>query len=379
VRYALVVLLAACSHTPFATAPHTPLPQLDAHDGVVLANAQLVTITFPGYAYKSQVEAFGDFVGGSNWLRTVGAEYGVGPTSQVAKLVWPSAAVDGTTDQQLQATLVQGIRDGTLPSPPVAGNQLLYLVYWPSNLMFDATGIGASTLCLRSSNASFHSAGGAFTSGYHTTLTAPNGANVPYAVIADCTTSADGVTTTASRELIGALTNPYEVDLSGYLLDVAPDDPWLLNLNNGEAGYLCEHETATSEGGFALHRSWSNAQAAASAEPCVPADPGDVYMNVSASPSTIVQAAAGTTVTFTLTGWSTASTDDWTLDYARPEGTDLLPAMLQPQLSAMKIGNGATVTLTVKVPSTARAGQYGGLDVTSGPRPHAWPVAFVVK
>jgi hypothetical protein len=245
--------------------------------------------------------------------------------------------------------------------------------------MFDATATGANVLCLRSSNASFHSAGGPLTSGYHVTLTAPNGTNVPYAVIADCTTSADGVTTTASRELIGALTNPYEVDLSGYLLDVAPDDPWLMNLNNGEAGYLCEHETPTSEGGFALHRSWSNAQAALSQEPCVPADSGDVYMNVSASPSTIVEAAAGTSVTFTLTGWSTARTDDWTIDTARPEGTDLLPSMLAPHLSSMMIGNGDTVTLTVSVPSNARQGQYGGLEITTGPRPHAWPVAFVVK
>jgi len=372
----LVLVSASACHAPFVTAPHAPLPLLDPHDGVVLASPQIVTITFPGYTHRADVEAFGDFVGTSSWLHTVGAEYGVLGASQTAKIVWPTPAPDGLTDQDLRALLAQGITDGTLPAPPPSGNELVYVVYWPANVVLDASSAGAGVLCLRGS---FHSAGGLFTAGYHESAPAPGGGRVPYAVVGDCDDSVDEITTTASRELIGCATNPYEVDLSGYLLDTAADDPWLMNLDNGEAGYMCERETATREGAYALHRSWSNAAARAGQAPCVPADPTDVYANVSASPAQIVEATAGTTVSWTITGWSTAATDAWTLRTAKPDGSDFRVEDLAPVLSKTTIDNGDTVTLTLDVPADARSAQYGGLDLLSGDHDRVWPVAFVVK
>ena len=51
----LSLALGACSGS-FAPAHHTPLPLIDRHEGVVLAAPELVTVTFPGYAYTSAVE-----------------------------------------------------------------------------------------------------------------------------------------------------------------------------------------------------------------------------------------------------------------------------------------------------------------------------------
>ena len=366
--------LGACDG-PFVTAAHTPLPQLTRHEGVVLAAPQLVTITFPGYPFRDGVESFGDFVGGSAWLRAVGAEYGIGAGSQLQKVVWPTDAPDGLTDQGLRALLAQGISDGLLPAPPASDSSLVYLVYWPAGPVLDASSAGAGVLCLRGA----HSAGGLFTAGYHESLPAPGGGRVPYAVIGDCESSLESITTIASRELIGAATNPYEIDLSGYLLDVQPDDPWLMNLDNGEAGYLCEGEPPVIEAGHALHRSWSNAAAAAGHAPCVPADNADPYVTVSAAPASITTVSPGAPVTLTITGWSTGPTPPWALRIHDADGSDFDSELLLPQLSRSMIGNGDTTTLTITVPATARTGQYAGLNLLSGDHEHMWPIAVTVR
>src|SRR5262245_1684496 len=61
----------------FVTADHEPFPQLENAGGPILEHAQLVTVTYPDYPYTADVEAFGDWVVGSDWLTIVGAEYGV--------------------------------------------------------------------------------------------------------------------------------------------------------------------------------------------------------------------------------------------------------------------------------------------------------------
>jgi hypothetical protein len=364
-------LLTSCGD--FAPAAHTPLPQLDGHERVVLAAPQIVTITFPGYAHTAEVEAFGDFIGGSAWLRAVGADYGVGAATHAAQIVWPAPAPDGLTDQGLRALIAQGITDGTLPAPPASGNAYVYLFYWPSNVVLDASSAGAGVLCQRGA---FHSAGGAYTAGFHESAPAPGGGRVPYAVVGDCDGSIERITLIASRELIGCASNPYEIDVSGWLLDVASDDPWLMNLDNGEAGYLCTREPPVKEGAYVLHRAWSNREAQAGRQPCIPAD-DTPYVNVSAAPDRIVSAAAGSQVSYQLTGWSTAAADPWELQIEKPDGSDFVLDELQPTLSRGSLANGEQLTLTLSVPATAHSAQYGGIDVVSNG--HVWPVAFTVR
>lgn len=272
--------------------------------------------------------------------------------------------------------LTQGMKDGTLPVPPASNNNVVYVVYIPSTSILDASAFGAGVMCFR---ASLHSAGGAYTAGYHDSIATPAGGVVPFIAIGDCSNDENEITAIASRELIGAATNPYEVQGSGWLLDTTTDDPWVLNLNNGELGYMCSEELPVHEAGFALNRSWSNAAAAASQTPCVPTGGDDAYFNVSAAPSTTATVAAGTTVTFALTGWSSAPVAAWKLKATKPEGSDFTLAQLAPVFSTQVINNAEAATLTLTVPASARSAQTAGVDISSGDPPHVWPVAFTVK
>ena len=100
---------------------------------------------------------------------------------------------------------------------------------------------------------------------------------------------------------------------------------------------------------------------------------------MSAAPKTIANAAPGSRVTFTLTGWSSADGPPWALGVARADGSDFAPGQLSPRLSVDALGNGETATLELTVPVTARSAQFGGINVLSGPEARAWPVAFVVE
>jgi hypothetical protein len=142
---------------------------------------------------------------------------------------------------------------------------------------------------------------------------------------------------------------------------------------------MCEREKPVQEGGFALHRSWSNAAAAASNQPCVPSPEGTGYFNVSASPSTVQTVAAGSTVTFTITGWSNEKVASWPMLLLAASGSDISLTDMNPTLDDYTGQNGKTATLTVQVPKTAQSSQFGGVNIMSGDTQHEWPVAFTVK
>ena len=65
----------------------------------------------------------------------------------------------------------------------------------------------------------------------------------------------------------------------------------------------------------------------------------------------MVRRPPGSTVTFTLTGWSTAPTADWKISVDAAYNSDLTAMQTKPQLSADMINNGKTVTLTLTVPA----------------------------
>ena len=46
----------------------TPELQLPDQGGPRLVRADLVTLTFAGFPFESDIEAFGDFLPGSNWI-----------------------------------------------------------------------------------------------------------------------------------------------------------------------------------------------------------------------------------------------------------------------------------------------------------------------
>jgi hypothetical protein len=342
----------------FETAPHTHMPLASRHNGVVLTAVQLVSITFPNYALRPQVEGFGDYILTSPWFAAVGTEYGVGQGTHIAKVALTQPGGATISDAQIVTLLRQGIMAGTLPSPQ-QNNQVLYMLYVPPETLPDAS-LGALY-------------------GYHSFDTY-NGAEYPYAVVFDCGMGADVVTSTASHELVEACTDPFDVPRAGFYMNRPLPDPWYFD-GGDELADLCCPEPLITAGAYTVQRIWSNAAALAGGAPCVPVPANTVYFNVSVDPTTVPQAAAGSMLSFTLTGWSTAPHADWHLGIEGAGVSDFNLSALMPTLDATTINNGRTVTLHLHVPAGAATGQVGAVFVTSGAGPDRrfWPVGFQVQ
>ncbi len=342
----------------FVTAPHTALPLLSPHHGVLLDHVQLVTITYDGYADRAGVEAFGDAIVASPWYATVGTEYGVGAGTHVAKVhaTAPARLQDYTA---VETEMQRLLTDHVVPTPPATGSQLFYILYIPPSLPL---GPELRDCCY----------------GYHQMIVdSGTGRRVPFAIIFDDGTGLDTTTTTASHELIEGTTDPYETPDDGWYVDPPLPDPWWLLFE--ENADLCSFEPMEREGAFAVQRNWSMVEAAAGRAPCVPHQGDDEWYDVSAQPATMPTVAKGSTVMFTLTGWSTKAVADWELRLYDGDYSELSMAQLQPALSATHINNGQTVTLTMHVPASAVSGKASGLYVLSGPSERPWAVGFIVQ
>ena len=333
--------------------------------GPVLRAVQLVTVTYSGYLYQGDVEAFGDWVVGSDWYKQVGADYGVGPGTHLAKVKLPDAAPNGVFDRDVQSAIRALVAAGTLPAPPQGQqSQLLYMMYYPA-----ATAItqrDGSVLCTQFA-------------GYHGSLSFPGGAHATYAVIGDCQGGGiDGLTVTASHELIEAATDPWVNTASpGYFL--AADLPDHFAVEGGqEMGDLCEFLDGLRQDGYQVTRVWSPSAALALREPCIPWPTTD-YETVVVTPAEAPTLSPGQTFTFVLTGWSSnPHMPSWTLSLNEAPGTEFSLKAMDAKLASTGISHGFSVRLTVTVPLDAFAPQVGGIEVLSGPNRHVAPVAFQV-
>jgi hypothetical protein len=342
----------------FVMAPHPAFPVLTSSSENVIAHPKLVTITFPGDVNEAAFQAVGDQLVTSQWVKTVGADYGVGEGTHLAKVVLPEPAPAKLSDPDLLTTLDQQIGAGLLPKPAA---DIIYIIHIPAPTDFEDP------------------FGTHFCSddylGYHYWSNIPSG-KLTYAIVADCTPGAagfDDMTTAFAHEYIEAASDPY---LSGYLLDLSKTDPWV-SQSGSENADLCQYNGQVTEAGYTYPRVWSNSAAAAAVtSPCAPIDPAEVFYDVFADPGPVPYVAAGETATFTLTGWSTAPVPDWALAYATDYG-NFVPIV---QFSAKTINNGKTVTLTLGVPAGTPKGKLGTAMIYSGDGyGRFWPVSVWSK
>lgn len=362
----------------FMEAPHAALPQVPSGGGPVIAAPKIVTITFAGYSEDATMKSFGDWIAGSSWLSQVGQDYGVGNGTHAAHVVLQMAAPTAPTDLDTQALIEQKIGDGTLPSAfdadggsdagsGVAGGYL-YVLFYPQGTTAGGF-LGGPDTCA-------DLGGGQFIGGYHWE-TQSGAYHVPYAVVPTCSDAtgvekAADLEASASHEIIEASTDPFPYTSTAYAL-TDPNNPW--TYTDGEVGDLCEGQTV-QQAAFTVQRVWSNAAAAAGTAPCIPA-PAAGFYDVSPSPNTTQIVAAGASVTFTLTGFSTAPMPPWSLQAFAGQGT-FVPTLV---LSTSTIGNGQTATLKVTVPSTATSQGYASVFVSCSRAAgdfNYWPVAVSV-
>jgi hypothetical protein len=345
---------------PFQTAAHEPFPQATDAGGPVLATPQLVTVTYPGYAGTTQVQGFGAWIASSDWITTIGKDYGVGPGSQIATPVLPAAAPATLSDQDIQQLLASSIAAGTLPAPTP---NTLYVLYLPEGTA--ATSFTGGPNC--------GAALGHIVGGYHWEAATSAGTSFPYAVIPSCEGQDEAdLELSASHEIAEGLTDPFPSTHPSWGI-FEPTSPW--SYNNVELADVCVLQSIADDG-YTLARIWSNSAAAAGADPCVPL-PADAlpYFNVSITPTGVPTVAAGTTLTYQLTGWSLAPVPDWGLSMLVSPYSTFVPAT---ELSVDTINNGSTATLTFIVPPGTPSGSVADVLVLSQLNANEtayWPVA----
>jgi hypothetical protein len=203
---------------------------------------------------------------------------------------------------------------------------------------------------------------------------------VPYCVVPTCGAYPGSVLTTEdvldeflSHEVIEAATDPVRTPtVAGYhLLD--PNNPW--TYIGGEVADLCTQSAPyrAADGGLVAQRIWSNSAASlGTGSPCIPAPAGETYFNVGIEPHTTVVLDAGSstarTVTYTLTGWSTAPRTDWSVFGSLVSG-NLSPTQVVPLLNGstypISLNNGQTATLTFTVPGGTPSGSHAAVAVYS--------------
>ena len=357
---------AGADDAAWAIAPHDPFPQVPDHGGAVLAHVELVTVTFSGYAFADDVEAFGDWLVGSQWLADVGRDYGVGNGTHAAKVRLAASTAVPATDADLRALLANLVSAGTVPAPTAS---TLYTVYLPPGTAFTAGSLGTDCKDY---------------SGYHSEPR--TGTDYAYALVGACDGYVSGlsllenVERTASHEIIEAATDPHVALGRAYVLDDFTN-AWAVP--EGEVADICRLGWTVRDGAFLAQRVWSNTAAKAGTFPCVPAPSGaPPYRNVSVSPSGTVLVDPGQTLTLTVRGWSSAPVPDWVIHVPSASVGDFSAAAA---LSATTIGNGKEVTLTLSVPASAPTGKRSYLRIasaatTSGlPLGDYWPVAIQAR
>lgn len=305
--------------------------------GPTLASLQLVTLSFAADPNGAKDAAFGDFVVGSQWLKTVGADYGITAATHVKNVVLTQTAGKTVKDADVQALVAASIANGSAPS---GSGGVLYLVFYPPGSVVQSPFGGADT-CV--------SVGNAAIGGYHwegKSGTTP----FAYAVVPTCTNEAFAdIEASASHELMEAATDPLPSTKPAWVLTDATN-PW--SALDGEVADFCELLT-TTEGGHALQRVWSNSAAKANdRDPCIPA-PSAPFYNATATPAAVQTVAAGQSVTFAIKGWSSAATSSWMIS------ADAISSPLaggasfdpKPMLDATMLQNGQEAHLTLSVPA----------------------------
>ncbi|HEY2747995.1 MAG TPA: hypothetical protein VGL86_25405 [Polyangia bacterium] len=350
----------------FSIGAHEAMPVIPNQGGATLAALSLVTITFTADPNSAADGAFGDFVVGSNWLKTVGADYGIQSATHVKKVVLTDTAAAKVTDDSIQTLIVSKIKDGTLPT----AGQPLYLIYYPPGTVVESAFGGADT-CL--------TVGSSAIGGYH--WEGKNGATpFPYSVVPTCKNEAlADIQASASHELLEGATDPFPDSNPAWVL-TDTTNPW--SVLDGEAADFCELLT-TSEGGYSLQQIWSNSAAKANdRDPCIPA-PAEPFYNATATPGKVQAVAAGKSFTFDVKGWSSAATSPWmisadALSSPLDDGTSFDP---KPMLDTTTMQNGQLAHLTITVPAGTASKASATIFLTSSRSLTdftSWPVVITV-
>jgi hypothetical protein len=385
-------------------AAHYPLPLMINEGGGVIAAPNIVTVTFTGNPDVAALQTFDDtFAEGTPWWKAVTAGYNIGAATAGGHYVLPDTVSNTSLDDdqgQVGLLVTNAIASGALPIPDA---NTVFVLYFPSTTTLTVQqGQGCSTF-----------------GAYHNTVDLPTDGGmlqVVYAVIANCPApgstdqSMAATTDDVSHEVIEAVTDP-GIGLNLLTWDgfnnawfrnpVAPGSPPQPAVL--EVADVCQSSrTVTDAMGNVLARSWVNAAAMASTDPCQPETPGEIFYSVAVPTTTETQAGyppsdgyivvpRGTTATVDSVIFSEAKLpNDVQISVGtRMSGSQTLNPAIATGITASVTPtaghNGVQVTLTIQVSSTATAGDYGNTTkvavraALSSTDHHDWPFIIRVK
>jgi hypothetical protein len=277
-------------------APHPALPQLvNKAGGPILTTPKVYLVFYPGYPYETQLDDFATKMAASTYWGATTKEYGVGALTYGGKIELtgqtPPTSIKST---DIQSWVEQELQAGTFGTPDP---EAIYTIFYPQGTTITQPNPVSPLFPSPQSCSAF--------GGYHDNATLGGDAgpakDYAYAVIPTCGTSVDGLTSVVSHEWVEAATDPYLTSGGTFTLNGGPNAAfysvdgdhlvWDL-LGGGEAGDQCEPEAAPiyvtpTDVGHQVQRTWSNASAAASHDPCVPGITGAFFDSAPVLPETV--------------------------------------------------------------------------------------------
>jgi hypothetical protein len=319
-----------------------------------------VPITFQGDPMQPNIDTFtAQLATASSYWTAAISEYGVGPLT--ASSPQHLSAMDFTTDADVQTWL--GFEINNEPGMAHPDTNTLYVIYMPEGAYLE---VGTGLLC---------GTGPGGVQGYHAAYPFLQDVSVVYAVVGRCapspgTSAMDQVSLEATREIIGAATDPLPVDAPAFEVD-ADHVGWEMAFGN-DVGALCASGSGITWVGVTnlVSRAWSNASAAAGHDPCQPQGLSPYFNSAPALGDTIPLAApfSGTTTGVSVPLGSSKTVDvnlysdgptsgPWTVAAVDLTSvlTDAEPA-LSLSLDKTEGQNGDTVHLTIAALSASSLG-----------------------
>jgi hypothetical protein len=244
----------------YTTFPQNAPQIVNRSGGPVVAEPRLIAVTFDGDAARADLETFISTIGATDYWRHTSAEYGVAAATSGTPVHLSESAPASLSLQEARAWLAAHL-DGTHPEWGTPDDHSFYVVFFPATTTLTLEGLQRCT---------------GF-GGYHDAATLPNGQHVVFAAMPRCETF-NGLTgfdilgAATSHELLEGVTDP----LSDHPAYPTPDSDhiaWMIE-TSGEVDDLCAAVPCanTHVPGFPymVQRTWSNAEAAAGRDPCVP-------------------------------------------------------------------------------------------------------------
>jgi hypothetical protein len=310
--------------------------------GPILDHPRVVIITHADDPDRATRQAAMQAIATSDWLVTVGSEYGVTGGSVQKTVELSGNSPDAVSNQEVQIMLESGIQDGTFPRAPDGSlKNMVYAVYYPAH-----TTITTDNLVSCDGFGAYHNAGYV------------DGQPFSFLVIPRCTGAQFGLTDDAndewsvSHELIEAATDPYPLD-PAYTWTFGDRVPQVY-AEISELADLCEQQAPVIENGLTLTRVWSNAAAmAGTGDPCVPVpQPAGVYYGTSVNVADAVpDVRPNDHATIHLTAFSEGPAAPWQVELVTYPGYNKFTPRFS--LSPSTVQNGETITVTVSVPADA--------------------------